>query len=1832
MKVRFARRAGVGTLSLLFLLLSVLLLPRLALASVAVDATTSAAGQVNSTTTGFSFNHATAGTNLVMVVGVSINIGSRNGATVSALTYNGTALTLWGAHNDTNNTRRVEMWYLINPATGTHTVNVTVGGLNLTTIGVVAGATTFTGADQSAPLRPFVFSDGANAGISSLDVPSGTGEVVLDTLAIQGNDFVTAVGPSQVAQWALSSGGSANRDVYGSGSARAGAPSVPMSETFNGNSNWSMGAVSVKPLQADLSVTVSGSSSFFPSTLTYTVTVTNNGPSPAVSETLTDTLPSGVTLVSVTPPAGATCTGTTTIVCTSASPMASGASGSVTIVVTPSAIGGYTDTASVTSTTPDLNSSNNSATGIAFSQANTCSTPTAVVPPGNLTGVINTYFPGTGTAAAGVTSVAVGAATGAATPIAVGDLLVVMQMQNASINSTNTSGYGDGVTGSGSTNLNNTGVYEYATATSALAVTGGTVNLSASGPGGGLLYSYVRSVATTTQGAFTFQIIRVPHYASATIGAGLTAAAWNGATGGVLALDIGGALALGAANTISVSGQGFRGGAGLQLNGNGAATNADYRFAAPPTYAGAVVAGAHAAKAEGIAGTPLWVQSGNTYLSTTTDGYPLGSMARGAPGNAGGGGTDANPGANDENAGGGGGGNGGAGGYGGDAWNANLSTGGLGGAAFLASTARVVMGGGGGAGDRNNSDGDNRASSGSAGGGIVIFRVGSLTGSATISANGTDSYASTANDAGGGGGAGGTVVVLSAGGGEGGLTLSAHGGKGGDAWDAQPFSLADRHGPGGGGGGGVVLVSAAPANINVTGGANGTTLNPGVAYGATPGAAGFSVTNATQASTAGPRNLAQCTDVALTKTASPNPVKQNQTLTYTLTVTNKGAVTATNVQVVDPLPTADVTYLSSSLSPAASGSCTQTGGTVTCNIPTLASLATVTITIQVTAVSPSLAVNSATVSENQADYVAANNQASQTETITFVTQVSLVWFTATSTPEGNLLSWKTGGELRNLGFNLYREVSGERVKVNPSLIAGSGLMMRHGLEQHGAKTYRWVDHSGGAANGLYWLEDIDLNGVRTFHGPVSVSEPETSSAMGVRNAAMVSELNSSESNNRVQSAQNETASSQVVQTVATVLPTGQQRQVQFQLASHPGVKIFIRHEGWYRMTQPELVAAGLNASADPRSLRLFAEGVEQAIRIDGARPGSGGFGPQAAIEFYGMGIDTPYSDKRVYWLVADDQAGKRIAQEGFREGGPQPQSFRQIVKLKQRTTYFAALLRENTDNFFGALVSSTPVDQVVNAPDIATSVQNANLRVVLQGAIDGQPHDVTVSLNGATLGDLNFTGQNEGVANFEVPAGTLQGTNKVTLTAQNGDTDISVVDFITLTYPRTYITQDDELEFSAQAGDHVVVNGFHQIPRRLLDITNPAQPIELVPQVSDEKGTYSLETRVPWSRPGKHTLLGISERHILKPFALTRNQPSNWHRTQSGAELVMISNPAFAEDIKPLVRLHTAEGKSVALVSIHDIYDEFNFGERSPDAVRNFLKNATVEWRIKPKYLLLVGDASLDPRDYLGLGFFDFVPTKMVPTAELKTASDDWFSDFNGTGFAQIATGRLPVRSREDAETVVGKIISYAGSQPAGWTNHALMVADQDPQIDFTEQAEDAQKRLPASMNVSDVFLSNLDPDTARQDILTEINSGQLLVNYTGHGSVGVWSGENLLTDATAASLTNGPRLPVFLIMDCLNGYFQDVYTKSMAETLLLSSTGGAVAVWASSGLNQADPQAKMDRTMLQSLFNQPAPVLGDAIRFAKAGIADADVRRTYILFGDPLLRLKWSTATPSAP
>ncbi len=570
-----------------------------------------------------------------------------------------------------------------------------------------------------------------------------------------------------------------------------------------------------------------------------------------------------------------------------------------------------------------------------------------------ITGVVNTYYPGTATVAAGATTITLGTATGSVTPIAIGDLVLVIQMQDAAIDSTNTGAYGNGVAGdpaTGSTSLNSAGLYEYAVATSAVPLAGGSLTVSS-----GLINAYTQAAPTATQGQRDFQVIRVPQYVAATLGAGLTAGPFNGSTGGVLVIDVDGALNLNG-NTASVNQEGFRAGLGRQLAGAAAGgTGTDYvNLSANPF---------HGQKGEGIAGTPQYLYDSRTgtTVNNGADGYPNGSTARGAPGTAGGGGTDPHPSGNDENTGGGGGANGGAGGMGGNSWKSNIAVGGFGGTAFPATAARVTAGAGGGAGSRNNSGAIVNASSGGNGGGIVMIRAGSVTGAGSITANGGSGIGPD-NDGGGGGGAGGTVVVVTQTGGLGGLTVSAQGGAGTNAWAADAGGPADYHGPGGGGGGGLVLTSSVAGSTNVAGGTNGTTTTDRNAYGATPGGIG-SQAAITAGQVPGAGSGAACTsDLTLSKTHT-DPLVRGGTGVYTLTANNVGGTaTSGTTTVTDTLP-AGLTPTAASGSGWTCGIATQT---VTCTstaaIASNASFPAISMTVAVAQSAPASLTNTATVS------------------------------------------------------------------------------------------------------------------------------------------------------------------------------------------------------------------------------------------------------------------------------------------------------------------------------------------------------------------------------------------------------------------------------------------------------------------------------------------------------------------------------------------------------------------------------------------------------------------------------------------------------------------------------------------------------------------------------------------------------------------------------------------------------------------------------------------------------------------------------------------------------
>jgi len=512
------------------------------------------------------------------------------------------------------------------------------------------------------------------------------------------------------------------------------------------------------------------------------------------------------------------------------------------------------------------------------------------------------YMTPTASVASGATSITVSSATG----VAAGNLLLVIQMQGAGINYTNTANYGDGTSGTGSGYLTTgltAGTYEYAAVKS---VAGGTITLSS-----GLVNAYTKAAASSTAGASTYQVIRVPQYINLTLNGTVTVTPWNGSTGGVLPLDVAGTFAF-ASKTISADYAGFRGGGAQMLDGSTATgTGTDYVNLANTTStvfpAGTTaVTGFHASKGEGIAGTPYYTynETAGTESNQGSDGLPSGSFARGAPGNAGGGGTDADPAANDDNSGGGGGGNGGAGAQGGNSWNADTAVGGKGGAVFAqgltSGGSKIVMGGGGGAGSRNNSTG--YESSGGQGGGIVIVRASNITAPGTISAGGGTGPAP-ANDGGGGGGAGGTILVL-ANTQTGTLTLNAIGGAGASDCSGCTPASSNLHGPGGGGGGGLIYTSSnVLATPNVSQGASGVTAD-GTNYGATAGGGVLGGNLATTSVTATGGSPFSCLEPTLTllKSANSTSVAPGSTVTYTLTVTNTGSIAAYSVVLSDAMP------------------------------------------------------------------------------------------------------------------------------------------------------------------------------------------------------------------------------------------------------------------------------------------------------------------------------------------------------------------------------------------------------------------------------------------------------------------------------------------------------------------------------------------------------------------------------------------------------------------------------------------------------------------------------------------------------------------------------------------------------------------------------------------------------------------------------------------------------------------------------------------------------------------------------------------------------------------
>src|SRR5262249_43594368 len=150
--------------------------------------------------------------------------------------------------------------------------------------------------------------------------------------------------------------------------------------------------------------------------------------------------------------------------------------------------------------------------------------------------------------------------------------------------------------------------------------------------------------------------------------------------------------------------------------------------------------------------------------------------------------------------------------------------------------------------------------------------------------------------------------------------------------------------------------------------------------------------------------------------------------------------------------------------------------------------------------------------------------------------------------------------------------------------------------------------------------------------------------------------------------------------------------------------------------------------------------------------------------------------------------------------------------------------------------------------------------ITLQGAADQQPHRVSVAFNGASIGEIDFANLSNVTNTFPITSSLLQdGTNTVTLTALEGDNDISLVQSIALHYPHLYAADSTWLRATANAGEALHLTGFTNPQIHVFDITDPLAITQLNGSVKLENGAYSVSLALQNAAPATRAILAFSD-------------------------------------------------------------------------------------------------------------------------------------------------------------------------------------------------------------------------------------------------------------------------------------------------------------------------------------------------------------------------------------
>lgn len=400
---------------------------------------------------------------------------------------------------------------------------------------------------------------------------------------------------------------------------------------------------------------------------------------------------------------------------------------------------------------------------------------------------------------------------------------------------------------------------------------------------------------------------------------------------------------------------------------------------------------------------------------------------------------------------------------------------------------------------------------------------------------------------------------------------------------------------------------------------------------------------------------------------------------------------------------------------------------------------------------------------------------------------------------------------------------------------------------------------------------------------------------------------------------------------------------------------------------------------------------------------------------------------------------------------------------------------------------------------------------------------------------------------------------------------------------------------------------------------------------------------------------------FVQPEAIGRTEAQNLHAPDF-PDMVIVSAPEFLAQADELAQFHRdRDALTVKVTTPQQIYNEFSSGTPDISAIRDYMKmhydRANGNEDQMPHYLLLFGDASFDYKsnEISPENNTNFVPTYESNESLITTGTyctDDFFGymdDEEGAQLEQngwkldIAIGRLPVKSTEEAQIVVNKIKEYVSPKSYGdWRTKLLLIADdEDGDLHF----EDAEKHATflkenyPKYNLDKVYLdAYTQVSGAGGARYPEVNAafdraifnGTLIANYIGHGGERGWAHESILTINQMLSWKNKDKYPLFITATCSVGRYDNPSINSGGEVLITIPNAGGIGAMTTTRLVYAGSNQRLNSAFLKYLFelvDGKMPTMGEVARSAK-NYADSQTdpvnTHKFSLLGDPALQLAY--------